>query len=66
MRPSRPAARSGPGFRSRLKIGVCGKHGGAPESVDFFHAAGLDCISCPPLRGPAGGRPGSSAREGGR
>ncbi|WRZ54929.1 hypothetical protein OG622_42580 [Streptomyces sp. NBC_01314] len=47
-------------------MGVCGKHGGAPESVDFFHAAGLDCISCPPLRGPAGGRPGSSAREGGR
>ncbi|MER5600821.1 pyruvate, phosphate dikinase [Streptomyces sp. NPDC002265] len=35
-----------------LKIGVCGEHGGDPESVRFFHAAGLDYVSCSPFRVP--------------
>ncbi|MEU0647659.1 pyruvate, phosphate dikinase [Streptomyces umbrinus] len=35
-----------------LKIGVCGEHGGDPESVHFFHAAGLDYVSCSPFRVP--------------
>ncbi len=35
-----------------LKIGVCGEHGGDPASVHFFHAAGLDYVSCSPFRVP--------------
>jgi pyruvate,orthophosphate dikinase len=35
-----------------LKIGVCGEHGGDPSSIRFFHAAGLDYVSCSPYRVP--------------
>ena len=35
-----------------LKIGVCGEHGGDPDSVHFFHDAGLDYVSCSPFRIP--------------
>jgi pyruvate,orthophosphate dikinase len=35
-----------------LKIGVCGEHGGDPESINFFHNVGLDYISCSPFRVP--------------
>ncbi len=35
-----------------LKIGVCGEHGGDPESVFFFHSVGLDYVSCSPFRVP--------------
>ncbi|HBH13370.1 MAG TPA: pyruvate, phosphate dikinase, partial [Clostridiales bacterium] len=35
-----------------LKIGICGEHGGDPESIDFFHRAGLDYVSCSPYRVP--------------
>lgn len=35
-----------------LKIGICGEHGGDPKSVQFFHAAGLDYVSCSPFRVP--------------
>ena len=35
-----------------LKLGVCGEHGGDPESIDFFHRAGLDYVSCSPFRVP--------------
>ncbi|MEA4882094.1 MAG: pyruvate, phosphate dikinase [Clostridia bacterium] len=35
-----------------LKIGVCGEHGGDPDSVDFFHRAGLNYVSCSPFRVP--------------
>ncbi|TAK68284.1 MAG: pyruvate, phosphate dikinase [Actinomycetota bacterium] len=38
--------------RPDLKLGVCGEHGGDPESVHFFHAAGLDYVSCSPFRVP--------------
>jgi len=38
--------------RPDLKIGVCGEHGGDPESVHFFHEAGLDYVSCSPFRVP--------------
>ena len=38
--------------RPDLKIGVCGEHGGDPDSVHFFHAAGLDYVSCSPFRVP--------------
>ena len=35
-----------------LKLGVCGEHGGDPESIDFFHMAGLDYVSCSAFRVP--------------
>ena len=38
--------------RPDLKIGICGEHGGDPRSVEFFHEAGLDYVSCSPYRVP--------------
>jgi pyruvate,orthophosphate dikinase len=38
--------------KPNLKIGICGEHGGDPASVAFFHAAGLDYVSCSPFRVP--------------
>jgi pyruvate, orthophosphate dikinase len=38
--------------KSNLKIGICGEHGGDPESVAFFHTARLDYVSCSPFRVP--------------
>jgi len=38
--------------KPHLKVGVCGEHGGDPESVHFFHNAGLDYVSCSPFRVP--------------
>jgi pyruvate, orthophosphate dikinase len=35
-----------------LKLGICGEHGGDPESIAFFHMAGLDYVSCSPYRVP--------------
>jgi pyruvate, orthophosphate dikinase len=36
----------------KLKLGICGEHGGDPESIEFFHMAGLDYVSCSPFRVP--------------
>ncbi|XGC81768.1 pyruvate, phosphate dikinase [Bdellovibrio bacteriovorus] len=38
--------------RPDLKVGVCGEHGGDPDSIEFFHKAGLDYVSCSPFRVP--------------
>ncbi len=38
--------------RPKLKVGICGEHGGDPESVRFFHNAGMDYVSCSPFRIP--------------
>ena len=38
--------------RPKIKLGVCGEHGGDPASVQFFSAAGLDYVSCSPFRVP--------------
>ncbi len=38
--------------RPGLKVGVCGEHGGDPESVHFFNSVGLDYVSCSPFRIP--------------
>jgi len=46
------AAKEGRAARPGLKLGVCGEHGGDPESVHFFHEAGLDYVSCSPFRVP--------------
>ncbi|MHB1833444.1 MAG: pyruvate, phosphate dikinase [Solirubrobacteraceae bacterium] len=35
-----------------LKLGICGEHGGDPDSIEFFHEAGLDYVSCSPFRLP--------------
>lgn len=35
-----------------LKLGVCGEHGGDPDSIDFFHHSGIDYVSCSPYRVP--------------
>jgi pyruvate,orthophosphate dikinase len=48
----RIAVDEGRATRPDLKIGVCGEHGGDPESVHFFHEAGLDYVSCSPFRVP--------------
>ena len=37
---------------SSLKIGICGEHGGDPESIKFFNKTGLDYVSCSPFRVP--------------
>ncbi|MCX5343753.1 pyruvate, phosphate dikinase [Streptomyces atratus] len=48
----RSAVAAGRATRPDLKLGVCGEHGGDPESVHFFHEAGLDYVSCSPFRIP--------------
>ncbi|GGV37168.1 pyruvate, phosphate dikinase [Streptomyces longisporoflavus] len=48
----RDAVAAGRATRPDLKLGVCGEHGGDPESVHFFHEVGLDYVSCSPFRIP--------------
>ncbi len=48
----RLAAWVGREARPDLKLGICGEHGGDPESIRFFHDAGLDYVSCSPFRVP--------------
>jgi pyruvate, orthophosphate dikinase len=48
----RIASEEGRAARPELELGVCGEHGGDPESVHFFHQAGLDYVSCSPFRVP--------------
>jgi pyruvate,orthophosphate dikinase len=38
--------------RPDLQLGICGEHGGDPASIEFFHLAGLDYVSCSPFRVP--------------
>jgi pyruvate,orthophosphate dikinase len=53
----------------KLKVGICGEHGGDPRSVEFFHRAGLDYVSCSPFRVPvarlAAARAALAGKEGG-
>ncbi|MEW5806873.1 MAG: pyruvate, phosphate dikinase [Acidobacteriota bacterium] len=48
----RIGAEEGRKQKPSLKIGVCGEHGGDPDSIHFFHFAGLDYVSCSPYRVP--------------
>jgi pyruvate,orthophosphate dikinase len=48
----RLAVEEGRATRPDLQVGVCGEHGGDPDSVHFFHDAGLDYVSCSPFRVP--------------
>ena len=46
------AAKRGRRANRSIKLGVCGEHGGDPESIGMFHRAGLDYVSCSPYRVP--------------
>ena len=46
------AVKEGKESNPKLHCGVCGEHGGDPVSVEFFHRAGLDYVSCSPFRVP--------------
>ena len=46
------AVEKGRATRPDIKLGVCGEHGGDPESIKFFHDVGLDYVSCSPFRVP--------------
>jgi pyruvate,orthophosphate dikinase len=46
------AAERGRATKPGLTLGICGEHGGDPASIEFFHAAGLDYVSCSPYRVP--------------
>ena len=46
------AVKEGRRTKPKLKLGVCGEHGGDPESITFFHEVGLDYVSCSPFRVP--------------
>jgi pyruvate,orthophosphate dikinase len=48
----RIAVEEGRAARPDLHLGVCGEHGGDPDSVHFFHEVGLDYVSCSPFRIP--------------
>ena len=46
------AIKLGRSVKPKLKIGICGEHGGDPASIEFCHKAGLDYVSCSPYRVP--------------
>jgi len=46
------AIEKGRSTRPKLKVGICGEHGGEPNSVEFCHLVGMDYVSCSPYRVP--------------
>lgn len=44
--------KKGRSSKKDLKVGICGEHGGDPESIDFCHRVGLNYVSCSPFRVP--------------
>ncbi|NLF43126.1 MAG: pyruvate, phosphate dikinase [Bacteroidales bacterium] len=46
------AVKLGRETRKKLKVGICGEHGGEPSSVEFCHTVGMDYVSCSPFRVP--------------
>jgi pyruvate, orthophosphate dikinase len=46
------AVKKGRATQPGIKLGICGEHGGDPDSVEFFHNVGLDYVSCSPFRVP--------------
>jgi pyruvate,orthophosphate dikinase len=47
-----PAVERGRKTKAKLKVGICGEHGGDPASVAFCHEIALDYVSCSPFRVP--------------
>jgi pyruvate,orthophosphate dikinase len=48
----RMAVENGRKANPTLELGICGEHGGDPDSIEFFHMVGLDYVSCSPYRVP--------------
>jgi pyruvate,orthophosphate dikinase len=48
----RIAVERGRTSRANIKLGICGEHGGDPDSIRFCHDTGLDYVSCSPFRVP--------------
>ncbi|HWR84098.1 MAG TPA: pyruvate, phosphate dikinase [Candidatus Deferrimicrobium sp.] len=48
----RMGTENGRAAKPNLKVGICGEHGGDPDSIDFCHRVGLDYVSCSPFRVP--------------
>ena len=48
----RMASARGRATRNSIKLGICGEHGGDPDSIRFCHDSGLDYVSCSPFRVP--------------
>jgi pyruvate, orthophosphate dikinase len=46
------AVKEGRETNPSIKLGICGEHGGDPDSIDFCHEVGLDYVSCSPYRVP--------------
>ncbi|HEX9129870.1 MAG TPA: putative PEP-binding protein [Gemmatimonadaceae bacterium] len=46
------AVEEGRRVRPKIKLGICGEHGGEPRSISFCHSLGLDYVSCSPFRVP--------------
>lgn len=46
------AVERGRAANPKLKVGICGEHGGDPRSIEFFNSIGLDYVSCSPFRVP--------------
>ncbi len=42
----------GKSVRPKIKLGICGEHGGDPSSIEFCHRVGLNYVSCSPFRVP--------------
>ncbi|HET8562160.1 MAG TPA: pyruvate, phosphate dikinase [Marmoricola sp.] len=61
----RTAVEKGRAARPDLHLGVCGEHGGDPDSIHFFDEAGLDYVSCSPFRVPVARLEAARASSGG-
>jgi pyruvate,orthophosphate dikinase len=46
------AVKEGRAANPKLEVGICGEHGGDPDSIAFCHETGLDYVSCSPFRVP--------------
>ena len=46
------AVEDGRSTRPNIMLGICGEHGGDPDSIEFCHKLGLDYVSCSPYRVP--------------
>ncbi|MEM8866484.1 MAG: putative PEP-binding protein, partial [Planctomycetota bacterium] len=46
------AVEKGKSVNKKIKLGICGEHGGDPSSIDFCHRVGLNYVSCSPFRVP--------------